>query len=97
MHNTQERLVTREETSPTSEGVALKHTLARMFGQDLHDTSTLVPASDVPLEVTATIPENSVKLVGDKLIRREDTERVAIPKTHSGEYMRSNRAQNQTY
>ena len=79
MHNAQERLVTGEETSPTGEGVALKHTLARVFGQDLHDTSTLVPASDIPLEVTATIPENGVKLVGDKLIRREDTEALRVP------------------
>ena len=79
MHNAQERLVTREETSPTGEGVALEHTLARVFGQDLHDTSTLVPASDIPLEVTTTIPENGVKLVGDKLIRREDTEALRVP------------------
>ena len=83
MHDAQERLVTREETSPTGEGVALKHTLAGVFGQNFYDTSALVSASDVPLEVTATIPENSVKLVGDKLIRREDTEALRVPDKHT--------------
>ena len=74
MDDTQERFIRREETGTSSESIALEHTLARVFGQNFYDTSTLVPASDIPLEVTTTIPENGVKLVGDKLIRREDTE-----------------------
>ena len=51
MHNAQERLVTGEETSPTSEGVALEHTLAGVLRQDLNDTTTLGTGSDIPLEV----------------------------------------------
>lgn len=80
MHDTQERLVRGEETSPAREGVALKHTLARMFGQDLDDSSTLVPGSDIPLEVTSAVTKDGVELVGDELIGREDTEALRVPR-----------------
>ena len=81
VHDTEERFVTREETSPTRESIALKHTLARMFGQDLNDSSTLVSRSDIPLEVTSAVTKDSVELVGHELIRREDTEALRVPST----------------
>ncbi len=85
MHDTQEGLVTREETSPTREGVTLKHTLARMFGQDLDNSSTLVSGSHIPLEVTSAVTKDGVELVGNELIGREDTEALRVPRIDTAE------------
>ena len=97
--NAEEGLVTGEQACPSSEGVSLKHTLTSVLRKHLNNTSTLSATSDIPLEVTpirGTI-KDSIQLVGHELIRRENTESVAVPRTRSDEYMRSNRAQNQTY
>ena len=70
----EEGLVTREETGPAGQGVTLEHALAGVLGQDLDDTTAVLTGGDIPLEVTATMTEDRIELVGDELIGREDTE-----------------------
>ena len=74
VNDAEEGLVTREETGPAGQGVTLEHALAGVLGQDLDDTTAIGTGGDIPLEVTAAMAEDCVELVGDELIRREDTE-----------------------
>lgn len=82
MHDAQERFIAWEQPSTTSERVPLQHTLAGMLGQHLDDTSTLGARGNIPLEVSSGIRalKDCIEFVGDKLIRREDTERFWIAK-----------------
>lgn len=71
VHNTQEGFVTWEETSSSGECESLDHTLTGVLGQDLDDSTAACSGSNVPLEITTTIFENGIKLIGDELIWRE--------------------------
>ena len=75
----EEGLVTWEETSSSGKGITLKHALASVLRQKLNDTSALRARSDIPLEVTAAISKDGVKLVRDELVGREDTESCWVP------------------
>jgi len=63
LNDTQKCLVAWEEASATCQRVALKHSLARMLRKYLNDTTTLSARGYIPLEVTGTVIEHSVKLV----------------------------------
>ena len=79
MNDTQERLVTREQASATSQSVTLQHALAGVLREHLNNAPTLSSRSYIPLEVSAAVPESGIKLVGDKFIRGEDAECMRVP------------------
>lgn len=64
----------REESGSPSKGVALEHTLTCMLAKNFDDTTALVPARDIPLEVPSSLQECCIELVRNKLIRKEDPE-----------------------
>ena len=66
--NAEEGLVGGEEACAAGEGVALKHALASVLGEDLDDATAFIAAGDVPLEVASSRGEYGVELVGDEFI-----------------------------
>ena len=79
LDNAQKCLVAWKEAGTTSERVTLEHSLAGMLRKYLNDTTTFAARGYIPLEVTVTVIKDSVELVGDEFIRREDAERLRVP------------------
>ena len=79
-YDPEESFVRREKTCSASEGIALKHRLAGMFGKDLDDSSSVRARCRIPLEVPTSRLEYGIELVGEELVRGEDSERLWIPK-----------------
>jgi len=79
MDNPEESFIAGKEAGSSSEGVALEHSLAGMFGKDLDDTTSLGARGDVPLEVAASYLEHGVEFVGNELIGGEDSEGPWVP------------------
>ena len=60
MNNSQEALIRREYTRSACQSIALHKSLAKMLTQNLNDTATLRIGEFVPLEVPASMRENSI-------------------------------------
>lgn len=82
VHDTQKRLVAGKETDTAGECVSLHESLAAVLREDLNDTATLGPGVLVPLEVTASVVEDGIKLVALELVRREHTEAFGVGLHH---------------
>jgi len=67
-----------KEAGTTSERVTLEHSLTGVLRKYLDDTTTFATRGYIPLEVTVTVIKDSVELVGDEFIRRENAERLRV-------------------
>jgi len=74
LYDTQERLVRREQSMSSSQGVTLQPTLKSVLREHLNNPSTIVGSLGIPLEVPVGDLETFIKLVGVELVGREDSE-----------------------
>lgn len=78
MNDPQKTLIRWEDTSSSSEGVALQETLTGMLAEDLDDSATLSVGEFIPLEISACVVEYRVELVAYQFVWREDSERFWV-------------------
>lgn len=63
MDDAYEGFVCREEGCPSCECISLEHTLTGVFREDFDNAPSLSTASDVPLKVSPSDVEYSIKLI----------------------------------
>jgi len=78
VNDAQERLVRREESCSTSQGVPLEKALTLVFGQCLNDTTTPSIAELIPLKVSIRAIEDFAEFVRLELVRGENTECLRV-------------------
>lgn len=69
MDDAKEALIGREKPRPSCQGVALKETLAGVFGKDLYHPPAPRVGELIPLKVSACVAEHCVELIADQLVR----------------------------
>lgn len=74
----EETLIAREDSSPTSQSVALQESLASMFTEDLDNSTSFGTGELIPLEITASVVEYGIKLVADQFIWGEESKGLGV-------------------